>query len=93
MAEKDKDVKVAAEDKKQKNVAAPKKAKKKVSTWARFKRYVKSIISEGKKVHWPTAKQLRNNTVIVIIMVVIVGVFVWGIDTLMAMLTNFMISG
>jgi len=78
---------------KEKNAAPVKKVKKKDGAFKNFLRFIKSVVSEGKKVHWPTPKQLRNNTVIVIVMVVLVGAFVWGIDSLMALLTNFMVSG
>lgn len=89
----DKDVNGKDVSKKDNNSGAVKKAKKKNSGFKNFVRFIKSVIGEAKKVHWPTAKQLRNNTAIVIAMVLLVGVFVWGIDAVMGLLTNFMISG
>ena len=38
--------------------------------------------SELKKVVWPTPKQTVNNTVIVIVCVIVVGIFIWVFDAL-----------
>jgi len=45
-----------------------------ISKWFREMR------SELKKVVWPTMKQLRNNTIIVIVSVIIVGLIVAAFD-------------
>lgn len=41
----------------------------------------KSTKSEIKKISWPTRKQLFNNTAIVIICIVIVGIVIFALDT------------
>lgn len=41
----------------------------------------KGIKSEMKKVTWPTFKQVVNNTWTVILSVIIVGVFIFVLDT------------
>lgn len=43
-------------------------------------RYLREMRSELKKVSWPTKKQTLNNTGIVIVVVLVVGVFVWIFD-------------
>ena len=45
------------------------------------KHFFKDFKAELKKVIWPTPKQLVNNTVAVIVIVVIVGVIVFVVDT------------
>ncbi|MBO7209000.1 MAG: preprotein translocase subunit SecE [Clostridia bacterium] len=42
--------------------------------------YFKEVKSELKKVAWPTFKQVRNNTVIVLVCVLIVGAFIALLD-------------
>ena len=69
----------AAPAKKDKAEKKPEK-KKKPGIFARIKGWWKDTKSELKKVQWPTAKQTVNNTVIVIICVIIVGIFIWLFD-------------
>ena len=45
------------------------------------KHFFKDFKAELKKVIWPTPKQLINNTVAVIVIVVIVGAIVFALDT------------
>ena len=54
-----------------------KPAKKKQN---RVARWFKELRAELKKVTWPTFKQTRNNTAVVIACCAIVGVFVWLFD-------------
>ncbi len=42
--------------------------------------YFKEVKSELKKVVWPSFKQVKNNTLIVIICVLLVGAFIWILD-------------
>ncbi len=42
--------------------------------------YFKEVRSELKKVVWPSFKQVKNNTLIVIICVLVVGAFIWVLD-------------
>ncbi len=42
--------------------------------------YFKEVKSELKKVVWPSFKQVKNNTLIVIICVLIIGAFIWILD-------------
>ena len=44
--------------------------------------YVKATKSELKKVSWPSMKQIVNNTGIVIVCIVIVGLVIFALDTL-----------
>ena len=48
----------------------------------RFLNFFKEVKGELKKVTWPSFKQVRNNTLIVIISVLIIGAFIWIFDAL-----------
>ena len=63
---------------------AEKKAKKdeKPGAFQRIARWFREMKSELKKVVWPTPKQTINNTVIVIVCVIVVGIFIWIFDAL-----------
>ena len=63
---------------------AEKKAKKddKPGFFQRIARWFREMKSELKKVVWPTPKQTVNNTVIVIICCIIVGICIWLFDAL-----------
>ncbi len=45
-----------------------------------IKKYLKDLRSEIKKVVWPTKKQVINNTGIVLTVMVIMGLFLAGVD-------------
>lgn len=47
---------------------------------SRTARWFREMRSELKKVVWPTPKQTANNSVIVVISVLIVGAFIWLFD-------------
>lgn len=42
--------------------------------------YFKEVKAELKKVVWPTLKQIKNNTIIVIICLILVGAIIWVFD-------------
>ncbi|MCH5323736.1 MAG: preprotein translocase subunit SecE [Eubacterium sp.] len=65
-----------ANEKKSQKAAAAKKPKKSIV------KYFKDTKSEFKKVVWPSRKTVFNNTVVVLITLVVSGIFVWGLDTL-----------
>ena len=47
-------------------------------------KFFKDLKSELKKVIWPTPSQLVNNTIIVLIFILVIGVCVWLLDALFA---------
>ncbi len=55
---------------------------KKQGVIARLVKSAKATKSEFKKVIWPTKKQLLNNTTIVIIALVVIGLIIFGLDSL-----------
>ena len=53
-----------------------------VRGWRRIRRYFRELKSELKKVVWTSKRQMLNNTLIVLLCVLIVGVFIWIFDAL-----------
>ena len=51
-----------------------------VRAGSRIKRFFRELRSELKKVVWPSKSQMVNNTLIVILCVVLVGIFIWVFD-------------
>ncbi len=48
----------------------------------RILKYVREVKSEMKKVVWPTFKKVKQNTLIVILYVFVVGIVIWVLDAL-----------
>lgn len=65
---------------------------KKEGIFARMGKSVKATKSEFKKVIWPSKKQLINNTVIVIIALVVIGLVIFGLDTLFISLSKLVLG-
>ena len=65
---------------------------KKEGFFRRIGKSFKSTKAEFKKVVWPTKKQLVNNTVLVIAALVIIGLIIFGLDTLFAYLAKFVLA-
>ena len=59
---------------------AKKKKKDKPSLMARIKRWFREMRSELKKVVWPTRKQLINNVIVAIVVIVCSGIVIWAFD-------------
>ena len=55
---------------------------KKGNIFKRIGRFFKDVKVELKKVTWPTKKQAVKNTVVVLIFLIVIGLFVFLIDTL-----------
>ena len=61
-------------------MATKKSNTKEVKKENRIINFFKGAKSELKKVSWPTKKELRNYTVIVIVVVAIITILIWGLD-------------
>ena len=46
----------------------------------RVKRYFRELVSEFKKLEWPTKSKVLNNTIVVLVMMLFVTAFVWLLD-------------
>lgn len=51
-------------------------------------KFSKEARAELKKVHWPLRQETMQTTLIVVVMVVVVGLFLWGVDGLFIWLIN-----
>lgn len=58
----------------------------------RARKGLKATKSELKKVVWPTRKQLVNNTLIVIAAIVVVGIIIFGLDTLFTFIAGLILG-
>jgi preprotein translocase subunit SecE len=66
--------------------------KKKAGVFSRIARWFRELKSELKKVQWPTAGQTANNTLIVIVCVILVGICIWIFDALASGLIGALIA-
>ncbi len=62
-----------------KQTEKPAKAKK-PSIFARASKWSRELKGEIRKIVWPTREQTTNNTVVVLVTILIVGVFIWVLD-------------
>ena len=51
-------------------------------------KFFKDAKSEFKKVVWPTPKSTTNNTIVVIVVCLVSGLFIFGIDSLFALINR-----
>ena len=65
---------------------------KKDGFFARIAKSMKATKSEFKKVVWPSKKQLTNNTIIVIAALIVVGLIIFGLDTLFISLSKLILG-
>ncbi len=63
-------------------------AAKKPGIFARIKKYFRELKSELKKVVWPSKRTILNNTIIVLLCVLVVGIFIWAFDAVAALVVN-----
>ena len=74
------------------NMAEAKKENIFVRAAKRIGRWFREMKSELKKVVWPTKSQMINNTVIVLVSVLIVGIFIWVFDAVGGVVVNGIIT-
>lgn len=65
-----------------------KKSEKKSSFGNKFTHFFKDLKSEVKKVVWPSKKQVKNNTIVVLVFMAVAAVFVWSMDFILTTLVN-----
>ena len=65
---------------------------KKEGIFARIGKSFRATKSEFKKVVWPTKKQLMNNTAIVVAALVVIGLIIFGLDTLFISLSRLVLK-
>ena len=67
---------------------AKKDGESKPGIFARAKKWLHELKVELKKVQWPTKKQTVNNTIVVIVCVILVGIVIWVFDALALAVVN-----
>ena len=82
MAEEKKNAKPAATAK---NTNAVKKEDKKLGFFQRIGKWFRDMKAELKKVIWPTKKQVLNNTLVALAVMLVAAVFIWGFDQIAQM--------
>ena len=60
---------------------AVKKKEKKPGFFSKAGKWLHDLVAEAKRVVWPTGNQVVKNTIIVIILVIIVSILVWILDS------------
>jgi len=85
-----------AEEKKnsapEKAVTAVKKDDARPGFFARIGKWFREMKSELKKVIWPTPKQLLNNSLVSLGMMVISAIVVWGFDEIAQLLVKALLT-
>lgn len=85
MAEEKKTSKKAEKAKTEKAKSDKPKKKSKKNPFKSIASFFKSVKSEGKKVVWAKPKEVLRNTIIVIVVCAIVGVAIYGVDSLLSL--------
>ena len=75
-----------------KAVTAVKKDDAKPGFFKRVAKWFREMKSELKKVVWPTGKQLLNNTVVSVVVMVASAIVLWGFDMLASGLVHALIN-
>ncbi len=65
---------------------------KKGSGIKKFGKFLKAVRSELKKVIWPNRSELTNNTIIVIISVILVIFALWVLDSIFGLALNLIVG-
>ena len=69
-----------------------KPAKKKVKGSNRIAKWFREMRSELKKIVWPTPKQILNNTIVSLVVIVVAAIVIWGFDQIAAQGVRALIS-
>lgn len=70
---------------------AEKKTNKKPNFFVRAGKYLRDCKNEIKKIVWPTPKTVFRNMGVVLVMIVVIGLFIFGLDYgLTALFSKFM---
>ena len=58
----------------------------------KFFKFFRDIVSETRKITWPTGKTVLNNTIVVIVSVLVIGAFIWALDAGLAFLLKLILK-
>jgi preprotein translocase subunit SecE len=57
-----------------------------------IQRYFRETMGELRKVNWPTWPEAKRLTGLVLLVMVIVGLFLWGVDAVSGVLVDFVLG-
>jgi preprotein translocase subunit SecE len=63
-----------------------------MSIFAKIRIFIEDTMEEMRKCSWPSREQLLESTLLVLVTMVAVSLFVFGIDQLLSWLITFLIS-
>ena len=59
--------------------------------FAKTTEFLANVKGELKKVTWPTRKETYSSTAVVIVLVMVVAVFLWVVDTILSAAIHFLL--
>lgn len=68
------------------------KKKKKVKGSGKIGKWFREMRSELKKIVWPSKKQVANNFLVALVVIVVFSIVVWGFDQLAAYIVNALLT-
>lgn len=72
--------------------AVKKEDVKKLSFGKRIKKWWREMKSELKKVVWPTPRQIVNNTLVALVVMIVAAIVIWGFDEIAQMVVKAVIT-
>lgn len=72
--------------------AVKKEDVKKLPLTKRIGKWWREMKSELKKVVWPTPKQIVNNTVVALVVIIIAAIVVWGFDEIAQLIVRALVT-
>ena len=58
----------------------------------RITHYLKGVRSEVDRISWPTRSEVISFTVLILVLVVILTVYIWGVDTVIQAVIRFFVQ-
>jgi len=58
----------------------------------RITNYLKGVRSEVDRVSWPTRSEVISFTVLILVLVVILTIYIWGVDTIIQAVIRFFVQ-
>ena len=58
----------------------------------RITHYLKGVRSEVDRVSWPTRSEVISFTVLILVLVVVMTVYIWGVDTVIQAVIRFFVQ-
>ena len=58
----------------------------------RITNYLKGVRSEVDRVSWPTRSEVISFTVLILVLVVVMTIYIWGVDTIIQAVIRFFVQ-